>query len=104
MPAIVRVTREMAESRLGNVPPAKEFYVHDGTALRKLEDLSAALDRMSDDTFSYHSGSNKSDFRNWVRDVIGDDKLAKDLEKAPNRSQAARAVASRVEWLKSKLK
>ena len=104
MPAIIRVTREMAESRLGDVPPGKEFYVRDGRALRNLQDLNAALDNMSDDTFSYHANNEKSDFRNWVRDVIGDDKLAKDLEKAPNRTQASRSAASRIEWLKGKIR
>jgi|GEM_PF-5718541 len=40
---------------------------------------------------------------NWVRDVIGDDKLARDLARARSREQAGRAVVQRLSLLRSKL-
>jgi hypothetical protein len=38
-----------------------------------------------------------------VRDVFGDDKLAKDLAKAGDRKEAAEIVRNRIAWLKKKL-
>ena len=61
-----------------------------------------ALDEMSDETFLYHTSGGKSDFGNWVRDVIGDDKLAGDLAATNDRYLAAGRVASRITSLKSK--
>jgi len=37
---------------------------------------------MNEETFGYHSNETKSDFSNWVKDVIGDEKLAADLKRA----------------------
>jgi len=45
----------------------------------------------------------KNDFSNWVRDVIGDEKLSRDLQKSTTQAQAAKSVADRVTWLKSKI-
>ena len=56
---------------------------------------------MSDQTFAYHSNEIRKDFSHWVRDVIGDKKLAKDLEKASNREKAARIVEERYVFLRS---
>jgi len=44
----------------------------------------------------------KNDFSNWVRDIIKDEQLAKDLGKALNRAQAARSVAERIAFLSSR--
>ena len=37
------------------------------------------------------------------RDVIGDEKLARDLLKSGTPAQSARSVAERINWLKSKM-
>ncbi len=55
---------------------------------------------MSDETFSFHLNESKNDFRNWVKDVIGDEKLARDLEASNDRNQAIKAVADRNVYLK----
>jgi hypothetical protein len=57
---------------------------------------------MTDETFAYHSNVEKKDFTNWVRDIIGDEKLAKDPEKATSRTQAAKQASSRVSFLSRK--
>jgi hypothetical protein len=51
---------------------------------------------MADETYVFHANTEKNDFTNWVRDVIKDDILAKDLQKATNRTQVAKLVASRI--------
>lgn len=58
---------------------------------------------MSDQTFAYHCNTEKKDFSNWVRDVIGDDVLAKRLALAANKVEAANAVASRIAVMNKRL-
>jgi hypothetical protein len=100
---MVRITKSVAEERLGNVSQEKQFWCHDGRYLKNLPELEAALEQMAEETFRYHSNEIKSDFSNWVRDVIGDEKLSRDLQKSQTPAQAAKAVADRVAWLKSKV-
>ena len=43
-------------------------------------------------------------FSKWVKDVVGDNKLSKDLQKINNQAQAAIVLADRINWLKNKQK
>ena len=97
------ITKQSARDRLGNVAMEKRFWVADGRYLRNLEELKSALDTMTDEVFMTHSNENKSDFFVWVNEVIGDDKLARDLKKSPTRLAAAKCVADRVKFLKDKM-
>jgi hypothetical protein len=99
---MVKMTRSVAEAMLGDVSEEKRFWSSDGRYLKNLEEMRDALNQMADETFTYHSNENKTDFSNWVKDVIGDEKLARDLVKCTNKMQAAKAIADRVAWLKSK--
>lgn len=103
MVKIVKVTAEEAARRLASITDDKRFWVSDGKVLASLDELESALGDMSDDTYSYHCNEFKCDFTNWVRDVIGDVTLAKDLGETFNRDKAAKIVQKRVAWLKGKL-
>jgi hypothetical protein len=96
------MSKTAAKVRLSDVSEEKRFWCHDGRYLKNLEELEAALGQMTNDTFSYHSSESKTDFSNWVRDVIGDEKLARDLLKATTPAEAAKNVASRIKWLKTR--
>lgn len=100
---MVRMTKSVAEERLGNVSQEKQFWCCDGRYLKNLPELKVALEQMTDETFRYHSNETKNDFSNWVRDVIGDDKLSRDLQKSITHTQAAKNVADRINWLKAKV-
>jgi hypothetical protein len=93
----------MYESWLRDVPLDKVFWRHDGGAVKNLDELGAALREMSEETFRYHVAGDKSDFSNWVRDVIGDGTLANQLRKAMTQTTAARRVETRLAWLKARL-
>ena len=95
-----RITKSKAKNFLGDVPEEHVFYFSDGNQARNLEDLQNTLVRMNDDTFNYHSNIEKSDFSNWVKDVVGDEELAQKLRKAKDRSRALTAVSDRVAFLK----
>ncbi|MDP2718405.1 MAG: hypothetical protein Q8P44_01025 [Dehalococcoidia bacterium] len=100
---MIRFTKEVAQRFLGDVPQDKSFWCHDGRYLRSLAELKAALNDMSEDTFRIHCNDTTSDFSNWVRDVIGDEKLGRDLKKSTTKLQALKSVASRIEWLEDRL-
>ena len=100
---MTKVTKEIAKDRLSNVAENKYFWCQDGKKLKSLHDLELALSSMGEATYFYHSNQTKNDFSKWVRDVIGDQKLAADLGKSRNPTQAAKGVARRISWLQAKL-
>ena len=97
------MSRKTAKKLLANVPEEHAFRFHDGHVLRNMRELGNALKTMNKDTFAFHSNAEKSDFGTWVRDVIGDKKLARDLDGSSDRTQAAKSVAERVAFLTRKL-
>jgi hypothetical protein len=103
MAKIIKISKEEANRRLGDVPDDKRFWCQDGKLVKNLGELEKALNDMSDETFHYHSGEERSDFSKWIREVVGDGKLANDLSKAKSRIQASQAVAKRISFLESKI-
>ena len=95
--------REKEQKLLAEVPQKDAFYCHDGQVLRSMKELDDALFVMTDETYVYHWNSKKKDLSNWVRDIIGDVKLATDLEGATSRSLAAWEVATRISYLARQL-
>ena len=100
---MAEMLKENAQRLLSKVPEEKIFWCQDGRVFTDMKELAEALTTMTDEFFSYHSNVEKKDFINWVRDVIGDEKLAKDLEQATSRTQAAEQVSSRVDVLNRQL-
>jgi len=103
MPKIIKISREEAARRLGDVPDDNRFWCHDGRTIKSLGELGEALDDMTDETFYHHSGEGRNDFSKWTREVVGDGTLANELSKAKSRMHASQAVAKRMSFLKSKL-
>jgi len=99
---MARITKLVAEKRLGNVENDKQFWCHDGQSLKNLQELETALEQMTEETFRYHVNETKSDFSNWVRDVVGDDKLSRDLRASVTRDRAVRIVAARINLLSTR--
>ena len=95
--------KEQAQKFLSKVSEEYVFLCQDGRVLRDMKELAEALTTMTDETFAYHSNAEKKDFSNWVKDIIGDEKLAKDLEKATSRTQAAKQAGGRVGVLSRRL-
>ena len=100
---MAKILKHDAKRLLANVPEENVFRCCDGRMFRNMEELKHAFSNMGDEGFSYHANSEKNDFSNWVKDVIKDEKLARDLAKSQNQSQAAKAVADRVAFLNKKL-
>ncbi len=88
-----------AQKFLDDVPQEHVFWCCDGRIFRNMKELGDAFGTMTDETFAYHSNTDKNDFSNWVRDIIKDEKLAGDIAKSLNRAQAANIVAQRMAFL-----
>jgi hypothetical protein len=92
-----------AQKLLAEVAQKDVFRCHDGQVLRSMKELNDALSVMTDETYGYHCNTAKKDISNWVRDIIGDVNLARDLELATSRSLAAWEVATRMAYLARQL-
>jgi hypothetical protein len=103
MVKIVKISKEEARRRLGDVADDKRFWCHDGRNIKNLGELRKALIDISDETFHHHSAGDRNDFSKWIKEVVGDEKLANDLGKAKSRLQASQAVAERISFLEGKL-
>ncbi len=99
---VEKILRKDVQRFLAKVPDQFVFWSNDGRVLHDMTELADALNNMTDETFAYHSNDFKKDFGNWIRDIIGDTNLAKDLDKSLSRTEAARVVAKRLAFLMSK--
>lgn len=96
---MAKILKKDAKKLLAKVPQEHAFWCCDGRILSNIRELQQALTSMTDETFTYHSNGEKTDFGSWVKDIIGDEKLAKDLGKSLGRTQAANSVSSRISFL-----
>jgi hypothetical protein len=92
---MVETLKQQAKRLLADVPEEYVFRCGDGQILRNMKELGDALNTITYETYVFHANKEKNDFTNWVRDIIKDERLAKDLQKATNRAQAAKLVANR---------
>lgn len=97
------VNKEEAERYLGNVAPEQCFWINNGPLLKNLEELANALVEISDEAYAYHVNKEKNDFSAWVKDVIGDKKLANELLSSKNRASALKKVKNKLSSLKKKV-
>ena len=93
------ISLEKAEKILSEVHPNREFKLHLGANLKSLYELCEALDIMSEASFSHHVTKQKNDFANWIRDVIGDIKLAHHVDKIKRKKDINDAVKLRIKEL-----
>ena len=97
------VKKEDAVNYLRDLSPETSFWVNNSNVLKNLDELQNALETMTEETYRYHVNKEKNDFSKWVDEVIGDKKLAKDLQSARNRYSALVKVKRRVETLRNAL-
>ena len=100
---MAKIMGKDAKRMLGNVPEEKVFWCCDGRVFRNMRELAEAFDSMTYETFAHHANPDRCDFGNWVKDVIGDGKLARDLAKSQAPPEAGRKVVERVEFLSARL-
>ena len=92
--------KEDAQMILRDVNPEHCFWVNNGPVLKNLDELYKALSEMNKDAFKHHVNKEKNDFSSWIRDILGDQKLAEDIAKAKSKSAIAAKVKQRLRQLK----
>ena len=99
-PAAPKVAAKKRSARsIARAPAEFVFWCHDGSVFADLGELAAGLAAMSEETFAYHSNSEKQDFANWVKDVILEEELAEDLARAIDRAQAVECVTAHLAFM-----
>lgn len=76
--------------------PHERFYLKDGKVASSLRDLYYILKDISDDTFYHHVSIERNDFANWVRDVLKQYSIAKEISNIYSRREL-------IEFLKDKI-
>lgn len=111
---IVRIARAREEQKgrdkpkthsapkLSDASPGKEFHFCTGLHAKNLDELASALKTIDDNAYQYHAHNEKNDFSNWIKDVLGDDKLASSL-KIRNREEAIIILGARIKQLKGQV-
>lgn len=74
------------------IGPDKYFYLVDGTTLKSLKELAAALTKMTKEVFNHHVTKDKNDFANWIEGVFENKKLAAEIRKAKTAKGAAAKI------------
>lgn len=97
----LKITRTRARQMLADVQCEKVFWSHDGRTFKNLQELALGLISMDNETYMYHVNNNKNDFEHWVKEVIGDQEMAKQLGNAVSRTDASEKVTARVSYLGS---
>lgn len=88
-----------ASRLLPNCDGPKRFFVCDGAVYANLYEMTEGLKIMHDKTFTSHVNKEKNDFMNWVRDVFGDQRLAKEIAKINQPRGMAKKVEARIKTL-----
>mgnify|MGYP000868986230 CR=1 FL=1 len=97
------VTKSQASKYMSEVPEGNAFWCSDGQVVKDMVGLRDALAMMSDQTFRFHANEIKKDFSNWIKDVVGDEELARELRSTRSREKALKIVESRCNLLHEKI-
>jgi hypothetical protein len=100
---MVETLKQKAKGLMANVPGEYVFKCCNGHILRNMRELGEELKSMSGESYAFHANMEKNDFANWVRDIIKDATLAKNLQKSQNQAKADKLVSSRIVTLSGKL-
>ena len=94
--------KDEARMFLRDIAPEQCFWVNNGPILKNLDELANALPEMSDESFHHHVSNDKNDFSSWIKDTIGDQKLANDLLSSKSKDSALKKIRNRLNSLKKK--
>ena len=97
-------TKQDAARVLEKVEGYRCFFCNDGCINASLQELANCMDHMTEAIYNHHVTSSNNDFSNWILVVLGDSKLAADLTKASDRTEAAILITKRIAWLQNKLR
>lgn len=92
----INVKKPYPRKYLRNVSPENSLWIINGDIVKSIRELLKELKIMNDEAFRYHVNKERSDFSRWVKEIIGDRKLASDLKKSKTRDKATKAITNRI--------
>ncbi len=97
---------QYAEARriLGKTSLTDGFWLCTNENLRSLNELSEALENADNDVFRYHITRDRNDFEVWIREVMKDKELAREIARVKTKETLIRKILERTEELKKVLK
>ena len=99
-----KVTLSRAKKILRIVPVSKSFWLCTNEYLRSLNTLAVSLECATDDVFRYHVDKYKNDFSTWVKDIIDDKDLAREISRIKTRYTLVRKIRENVDESKNLVK
>ncbi len=96
-----KITLSRAKKILRIVPASKSFWLCTNEYLRSLNTLAIALENASDDVFRYHVDKYKNDFSTWVKDIVDDKDLAREISRIKTRYTLVRKIRENVDEAKT---
>lgn len=86
---------------LDDVSPAQAFWTCSGVVIHNLSELARYLAACSEHDYRYHVNTDhdKNDFSAWVRDVVRDEVLARNLGQGLTREQYGAKITERLSEL-----
>jgi len=89
---------EVSRDVLRDVGGDTSFRFCDGREARSLSEFHERLTALEEDSFRHHVNEDQNDFSAWLKDVVGDEPLARDMEGA-TQEQALALVKARLTFL-----
>src|SRR3989338_8213746 len=96
-----KVPVSVAKGILSRVPFQVSFWLCTNENLRSLADVSEALQKATDDVFRYHVNRDKNDFEAWIREVIKDKDLAREIARVKTKETLVRKISERINNLRN---
>ena len=93
-----------AKRILAKVPTTQGFWLCTAQDIRSLSELSKSLSQLDDDAFRYHVNRTKNDFEIWIRTVIEDKDLGREIARVKTKETLHRKVSERVKLLSNTVK
>ena len=85
----IRLTKSQKRRKgMKTSPEETSFSLNDGTNIRNLMQLAEAMGSISHETYSHHVNEERNDFSAWIRDVLGEKILAKNLVEVSDKTNA----------------
>jgi hypothetical protein len=69
-----------------NAPSGQEFFFHDGTKAKNIEEMLEHIKKMPPQGFAFHCDEHKNDFYNWIKNCI-DPHIAEDIKTVKTQRQ-----------------
>ena len=97
------VPYEDARRILEKVSASDAFWLCTNHNLRSLTELVETLEGVNDDVFRYHVARDKNDFEVWIREVVLDKELAREIARVKTKETLIRKINERVSYLRKVL-